>query len=338
MDDMSGSANTVITGLVQNTRPGASVWTTFRWLGNTVYAVGWVCALPVELVLNRRMGRRYTGLLPVTLSLIWMVLVIGIAGRLLGGFGQSTALGAGVSTGVVIAIVLLAVLRHRFANWWRFRSADQVHSFSNGIPFWLCPPRVLLRALPEPGTARPPSPLAAGAPMTTVSAALHAAASELTTRLAAEAARAASEWRRGQVPTGAAVWIAATVLHPLLLLGVGLLVTLANVALGAYLMAAAVAVFLKARVVKAGVVESVYDMFDGRIEQEFKRSIAEPVSLDAVERAGLAVPGIARIVQDAGPRSGSAGLPPELSALVTPDGTTSPNVEPKSAVPTDARP
>lgn len=363
MDEVGAEVKSAINGMVQYTRCDASVWTTFRWLGNLVYALGWVFALPVELVLNRRMGRRYTGLLPVTISLLVLSAFIGLLGNFSNMFTQpvassqpramwgatppapvaaATATGAGIGTGmlltILLTIVLLALLRHRFANWWRFRSSDQVHSFSNGMPFWIYPPRALLRvvAASSAATERP----AASAPpvqLNTVGAALSAAVNEVTTKLSAEGSRALAEWRSGQVPTGTVVWFAATLLHPLLLGGVALLVSQANRPLGNYLAIAAVGIFFKARVQKAFVVESVYDIFDGRIEQDFKRSLSEPVRLDAVERSGYAVPGIARIVEQAGKQSGSTALPPDLASLVTPDGVSPhPHVEPKSPTSSDA--
>jgi len=191
-----------------------------------------------------------------------------------------------------------------------------------------------------PATSAATERPAASAPpvqLNTVGSALRAAVNEITTKLAAEGSRALAEWRTGQVPTGTVVWLAATVLHPLLLGVLAVLVAQANRPLGIYLAIAAVGIFFKARVQKALVVESVYDLFDGRIEQEFKRSIAEPVKLDAVERAGFAVPGIARIVQQAGNQSGSTGLPPDLAALVTTNGVPPHGVvEPKSPNPSDA--
>lgn len=137
-----------------------------------------------------------------------------------------------------------------------------------------------------------------------------------------ELRRVVIDWRRCEPPSGTLVWVAATVVHPVLLFLLANVITQLNPALGSCLAMAAIAIFLKARVQKAIVVESVYDLFDARIEQEFTRALAEPVRLDAVDRAGFAVPGIARLVAHGHPAvmvEPKPGLPANLAKLVTTD-------------------
>jgi hypothetical protein len=230
------------------------------------------------------------------------------------------------------------VFRHRLANWWRFRSTDQVHSFSNGVPFWLHPPQVLTgwlpatAAAPGVGLAEPRPAARMGKGVSPMNAAVLAAlAGELRDRLITEGRAVLSDWRQGQAPTGTLAWIAATVVHPVLVFLLGLLVIGWSFPLGLYVAAAASAIFIKARVQKAIVVESVYDLFDARIEQEFTRALAEPVRLDAVERTGFAVPGLARMVAGAAPSASIEAKPslaPELAVLVATNGSSPPSPTP----------
>jgi hypothetical protein len=357
---IDGALQQTLQTVVQNTKAGASVWTTFRWLGNLVYGLAWVVALPTELVLNRRMGRRYTGILPVGLSLVLITAVLGVftgfgsqISRAVGGGSRPPAAfmppgvpptvaaasaGSGGSwtlLGLFVVLTVTMVFRHRLANWWRFRSTDQVHSFSNGVPFWLHPPQVLTGWLPATSAA-PGAELTAASPAVRIpkqasllnASVLAALAGELRNRLITESRAVLSDWRQGQAPTGTLAWIAATVVHPVLVFLLGLLVIGWNFPLGLYVAAAAIAIFLKARVQKAIVVESVYDLFDARIEQEFTRALAEPVRLDAVERTGFAVPGLARMVATAAPSpmvEVKPELAPEFAVLVATNGSSPPS-------------
>lgn len=344
---------------VRQMRCGASVWTTFRFLANLLYGLCWIVALPVELLLNRRMGRRYTGFLPLLISLpllaAFILFTSSVKARLLEGdkklplaFGVTNA--ALWTTGVSIGLVVIALMCQRFASWLRFRGADQVYSFSNGIPFWLYWPRFITSRLPKlkeipPGEAVPPGELG------TVSAESAATIPSFDLRAflqrpfkleqAAEnhAKRHLNALHRevwlGLVPTGPMYWIMSTIAHPLAVIYVGGVVRRMHEGLGWYLALAGLAILVKARIQKAIVVEAVYDLFDAKIEHDFTRSLATPVESNAVERTGFAIPGLARAVVQAGlvPEP-VASLPKEYADLLARPGV---NMEPKPDLSTVAQ-
>ncbi len=373
--------------MIKQTKCGASVWTTFRWLANLVFGVCWIVALPAELMLNRRIGRRYAGLLPLLFAIpvFWLFVELGqemMANSFKGASrSQLRAMNLpehGFSalwpSGVLLGLLGLCLIGHRLANWHRFRSTEQVHSFSNGIPFWVLPPMWLIKLLPkpkppvpQPKTASPEQPqlpasadvtpdtdgrvtmvgsaidttaevvLATTPPSAVIEAKPAApsskpldgslrwvldAAKAIVAHLKGEWRSFVHEWRQGEIPTGAITWIASTIVHPILLSVVSVPIAALHVGFGAYLGFAAIAIFVKARIQKALVVESVYDIFDARIEQEFTSALAHPGRLRAVERTGFAVPGIARIAAQAVSQSSQpcGKLDPQLEALMLPAG------------------
>lgn len=275
--------------MLKQTKCGASVWTTFRWMGNLLYLACWLIALPVELLLNRRMGRRYTGFLPLigafAFFLAWMTVGAGVF--------QKAAEPSKIWVFGPLPIMLImaaAVICNRAANWWRFQSDEQVHSFSNGVPVYLFPPTTLTARLAKKAGTIEPSDLNW---RKQVSAIKDGSAGSMT--FATGIARYfwnqllgfGREWRSGGMPTGPIMWIACTMVHPaLLMVGAGLLFGL-NAAVASYLMLAGTAIFLKARIQKAMISETIYDLFDARIEQKFVQSLSDPKRLEPVESAGF---------------------------------------------------
>lgn len=292
--------------IMQSTRCGAGIWGTFRWLANFVFAMCWIVALPVELVLNRRVGRRYSGLVPLLLSLVVLVpcLVLPLAVPTQSRWASSVVVDQrGLLLSILaIAIFLAAVLRQRIAGWWRFRSNEQVHSFSSGVPFWLHPPKDFMEMWgdePKPGPeAAIPKPPAkpANKPATTF---LGMVGEEITRNIADQWKPFVQQWNRGEVPTGPIAWFGATIVHPLALAVGAILLAPIQAVFAGYLLMAAAAIFLKARIQKALIIESIYDLFDARIEQAFTRELSVPQALNEAERAGLVVPGMVRAVASA---------------------------------------
>jgi hypothetical protein len=300
---------------IKTMKAGASVWTTFRFLANIVYGLCWILALPVEMVLNRRVGRRYSSILPLTISVVLVsafLRLVGVASAKAATEHPELKIAAAsleVSLGFLV-VMALAVIRQRVASWWRLRTSDQVHSFSSGIPLWLCPPTMLTARLRNSPPKRPVEQRAAP---TTVFGTL---CDDAGTAILAEVRNFYQAWLHGRAPTGAIAWYGATVVQPLLLVGVAYLVAPVEAALGIYLVIAAIAILVKARIQKALVIESIYDIFDARIEQDFMRSLGEPQRLDSIERQGIPVPGLARIVS--AEASSTAGqLPPDYARLIT---------------------
>lgn len=320
--------------LFENTHNGAGVWGTFRWLSSMLYAACWIVALPAELVLNRRVGARYAGLLPVTISFFLLGMLFATAGSLRSPLlpaAKETASASDAMWTVLIAegVFILAVIRNRIANWMRFRSEDQVHSLSNGVPFWLNPPRFASETV-----------VSMSNDLREMASADYAAqASGNAQVVRGHVSGFFQEWRSGLPPTGPIAWILATVVHPALLVAGSVPLAGINPAAGYYLFIAGVMIFLKARIQKALVVEKVYDLFDTRLEQEFTLALGNPVKAQNVERAGMIVPGIARVLSqgpsddDGGPGRGSvrpkpSPLSPDVQSLL---GRPSSMTEPKSA-------
>lgn len=206
-----------------------------------------------------------------------------------------------------LVLVLLAWYRHRLANWWRFQTDKQVHSFSYGVPAYLIYPG----GEPEviTGGARSLVPLATGSSRIDESEnrswpdrveilqtqTFTAFALDILGYSKSLLRQFGREWKSGEVPTGPVMWVAATIIHPIFVVGcvAAALMPLSPV-LAVYWMFAAVAIILKARIQKAIVVEAVYDLFDARLEQEFASALSNPHRLRSVERRGFTVPGLAR--------------------------------------------
>lgn len=345
---MNGEGGRASLGFTSTMRCGASVWTAFRWVSNLLYGICWIVALPVELFFNRRVGRRYAGVIPVALSSLVLAAVM-LAPAILEAYQTpQEASQFDVSSlwpvAIVLGIFALSVLRQRLASWWRFRSNAQVHSFSNGVPFWLNPPTWIT----EPSKLVKASDWSlAPAAMPTPKSPLVAFWQEVRALFGREMKRFGQSWYRGEVPSGPIMWFASTVVHPMLLVGLGFHFTTGHLALGAYVAVAGLAVFAKARIQKAFVVEAVYELFDARIEQVFLRELSEPQPLHAAESAGLVVPGVARMMAGtivSAPMQGGAAIeikptltrPPESAsadgtALSQPDSNGTGRSEPESS-------
>ncbi|MBS0196242.1 MAG: hypothetical protein JSR77_05740 [Planctomycetes bacterium] len=272
------------------------MWTAFRWVSNLLYGLCWIVALPLELFFNRRVGRRYAGVIPVACSSIVLTAVM-LAPALLEAYrtpqtASEFDLASLWPVAIVLGLFALCVLRQRLASWWRFRSNEQVHSFSNGVPCWLNLPQWFVKASPsikliDVSPTRPAMPI----PRSPAEALRQEASALLGTELRGFM----FSWIEGQVPRGPIMWIASTVVHPLALIVLGVYFMPYH-PLGTYVAVGGLAVFVKARIQKAFVVETVYDLFDARIEQTFLRELSEPQPFHAAERAGLVVPGVARMM------------------------------------------
>jgi hypothetical protein len=356
----------VASHIKRNTHVGASFWTTFRWLADIVYGLCWMLALPLELVTNIRVGRRYASLLPLVISAAVFVAFTVFAAPFLWRFVATAIRWMGTTDGgkaiytafevpwtishsivftpwflpIAIVVIGLSLLRHRLGNWMRFRGGRQIHSRSPGISL------SAYMFFSQEGTAGDgtrsitlsPEPIIA--PPVTV-AKIWRALPQITQE-------AISQLDRGLAPEILTYkgWLVDTVAVPLAWLIVGFVVTRWEPVLGMYLMVAGGAIFLKARIAKAHVVELVYDMVDGRIDQEFRQSLGKPAALDRSARSGVIVPSIARIVNGQ-PMPGSAASPlsPELATLIAGESaaarpgatprSSEPSVEPKRSTSSD---
>ncbi|MDX2147931.1 MAG: hypothetical protein SFZ23_10445 [Planctomycetota bacterium] len=332
---MEGSISETLAPLVRSTKCGTSIWTTFRWLGNIMYGAAWVIALPVELVLNRRIGRRYAGLLPLAISFLVLSFFLGMSSFLsTRGFeGPRTGLGLW-GTAIIYGLLAVGLLHQRLGNWWRFRGNEHVYSFSNGIPIWLFLPRPISFRLgqmmtfdrPAPSDDWSNAPISASTPW----AAARALLSPFLAHLRAHWSYFFDQWRSGVIPAGPIAWIGATIVHPIIVIALAVPASRLDGGLSTYLVLAGIAIFFKARIEKANAVETVYNVFDSKIEQQFVQAITRPGDMVMVERQGLTAPGIARLPEGHGVIiEQKPQLAPEYAKLLTPDGG-SPN-------PTDAQ-
>ncbi len=227
------------------------MWTAFRWVSNLLYGLCWIIALPVELFFNRRVGRRYAGVIPVACSTIVLTAVM-LAPALLEAYRTPQAASefdpASLwPVAIVLGLFALCVLRQRLASWWRFRSNAQVHSFSSGVPCWLNLPQWFVKSSP-PVKLTDVSPIPPAMPIPR--SPFEALRQEARILLGAELRGFLSSWFEGHVPRGPIMWIASTVVHPLLLIGLGVYFMPYH-PLGAYVAVAGLAVFVKARIQKA---------------------------------------------------------------------------------------
>lgn len=300
-----------------------------QWLSKVVFAICRLVALPLELVMNRRMGRRYAGTGVLFVSLLVYLAIVNYGSLrsygFQGGFGMRSA-SIGRSDSVLLLagfIIALAIVRHRFANWWRFRSEDQVHSYSNGIPFWLHPPKFLLigtrKAKPIHLDANkkrwddglPKGPMGIGVFFRVLRAFLKHLGSKVSLFM--------REWRSGAVPTGPIAFAMATIVHPVIMLLCGALIGGVCKPLAYYMLWASIAIFVKGRIEKAETVERIYDLFDAKLDQEATAALANPVKLREVEAKGVVIPGFARSLVDvAKAAEPAATVAPDFGRLLTP--------------------
>lgn len=295
-----------------------------QWLSKAVYFVCWMVALPLELVMNRRMGRRYAGAGPLAISLAVYLAIINYASLrsygLPGGFGtRNAALGRSDFVLVIVGfIIVLAMIGNRFANWWRFRSNEQVHSYASGIPFWLFPPKFLLLGTRKSAADAARKPWDEGLPRGPMGIGTFFRVAWAFFRFGFSAlSQFRREWRSGAVPTGPIAFLMATVLHPFITILMGALIAVVCKPLAVYFLWASVAIFIKGRIEKSEAVERIYDLFDARIDQEYTAALANPVKLRDVEAKGVIVPGLARsLAETVRTMESSETLPQELSQLV----------------------
>ena len=133
--------------------PAASVWKTFGKLANFMMFFAWLTALPVEVVLNRRVNKRYVN----TVFYFMAIVLFSLLTTWLAGTRLEDLRGFGVSEAQKLAAIKQAYARmrpfehlllvslvgfgvHYWSNRKRFGTPDQGHSFDSGIPWLVYPP------------------------------------------------------------------------------------------------------------------------------------------------------------------------------------------------------
>jgi hypothetical protein len=219
----------------------------------------------------------------------------------------------------VLLALAVAMVGHRILNWWRFRTTEQVHSRSCGTPHWVW---WVWGLAGQHRGSKPSSVEAAAVSNDDIQAAattggLGDKLVEFSSLVGRGLHRQWQSFGNDSVPTGPFAWACSTILHPLLLALAGLLVAWIDPIYGLYMLMAAFAIFIKARIQKALVVEAIYDIFDARLEQVFMRGLERPEEMSTAKRAGMVVPVLAEVLPASMDRmpAGSA-MPPEVQAML----------------------
>ncbi|MCC6970568.1 MAG: hypothetical protein IT434_10135 [Phycisphaerales bacterium] len=254
--------------------PGASVWKTFQKITAIVMMVAWLIALPVELVLHRRVNKRWMNTAFCVLAVVLLAALASFLSkpdlatvRALPPAERLIAIKAALKTMQpfehLFVCSALAFGVHYWSNRRRFRTAQQGHSFDSGIP-WLVFPPLARWWLPLDAASRLLDGIARSQrlPMRL----LRGWAESLRCHLLQIGA--------GEFPYGPVTWLVVSLLEPVLLLLAGVLFFRHGSApFGIYLMIVAVAMFLKASIIEASWRERVYDEMDGRLEGEAMKQL-----------------------------------------------------------------
>lgn len=322
-------------GLGQLARPtlAASVLKTFGLVTKIGFGVSWLVTLPAELILHRRVGKRYMNTVFFVMS---MVLLSILAAVLAGRFGTASAARQWGQTqpqemlavaqaamasmrpfSVMMLLVIVGFVVHYRGNRQRFGTPEQGHSCDFGVP-WLAFPPLLTR---WPG---------ASALADRLQAMDEAAERESQDLVELEGWSRWSAWwqqtlallrqhairgLRGEVPHGPVNWFAVSVVEPAIILTVGGLLTAAGGParpFGIYLVLLALALLFKACVHRVEWREFVYNDHDQHLEAEAMRDWREGKSPREISRV-FTVPILRAVLPPAGV---GAAVPAESTRTV----------------------
>lgn len=233
------------------------------------------------------------------------------------------------STRLLLTLLVVAVwaasVVQRWANWQRFRTEDQVHSFASGVPWWVHPPRWLAARLLGRGktgafhASMEIKPDRAGGSDRVPASGAWEVLVLLRDTVRTDLRQMLEDMRGGRAPGGVLAWIAATVIHPALVLLLSLPVMSVSGPIAVYMQLGAIAMFIKARIEKALLIETVYDLYDARLTQQLHTALAEPKRLESLGRAGVVMPGFASMLPGGRPLPQPAdALSPEFEGLLQP--------------------
>ncbi len=296
--------------VVQLAKPtmAASTLKAFGKLTALINFIAWLICLPMELILHRRIGKRYmcTPFVGLALLLTGMLTVFASvkpdALRMVDTNIRASIPTTALATGTlppptapvavlmispfgwlmrcVVPAATIAFALHYRANRKRFGTPDQGHSLDWGIP-WIIYPFGLQKAAAAclarwrvQGTsqARP-----GGSPhelLAYPASAIHSFAENLRHHLSLLATN--------RVPHGPFTWWFTSTIEPVILMFAGVVLCIATGfdPFGAYLILVGVAMAFKAAMREAEMRERIYDDVDGRFDVEVMRNI----------RAGKALP------------------------------------------------
>lgn len=320
---------------------GTSVLKTFRVVTGVLYLASWLIALPGELILHRRVGKRHMNSVVFGLSLI---LLTGLGVLAVRGHQAwvtpsgiyppgyvvpaSPSSGSGIWFGFMFAGSLIAFACHYVANRRRFGQVDQGHSMDTGVP-WLCYPSITperknpfddsgagnLTAESADPSLFDSEPKLADDPATlrTVAAYPMSVIRQLRGHLAEHTAKL----KNGEVPYGAFAWLTLSTIEPCLLLVAGGLFVIKSgtFGFGIYLGLVGIAMATKAAILAAEFKEKVYDDNDGRLEIEAMRRWREGKPLSAVS-AAFTVPIMKAVLPGKSAMAMTVGTPEGFESLV----------------------
>jgi hypothetical protein len=260
----------------------ASVWKTFGVLTGLLYFGAWMISLPAELILHRRVGKRYMNsfffacsfvlLSVITAGLIHACLpgpIREIAAKGVEALPAPVAMSA-TTLGFVMLASIIAFAIHKFANRMRFGTPVQGHSFDAGIPHLAYLPfsqkvaKFLLDQMP------PEPPEFASRPEASVME-MESFPLAVLKRFHRYVRHHLSALAEGAAPYGPVTWLVISIVEPLLLAAFGIAL-LASVSLatpfGWYLVLLAAAILFKALMHRADWMERAYNDVDQRLEAE----------------------------------------------------------------------
>lgn len=257
----------------------ASVWKTFRALTGLLLFLSWMISLPVELLLHRRIGKRYMNTVFAVVSYVMLAVLLSLCTTSSARAGRSPmqlieAMRINSQLSALLLSVPLAFVVHYVCNRRRFARPDQGHSLDSGIPWLIFPPfaRNLAASLRKRLTRKPAD--SSQAPHATV-AEISAYAGSAWTRLREHVMTHLQATASGEPPHGPFTWLFVSIIEPLLLAlgGLGLLMHSSGPnPLGLYLIIVAVAMVLKSTIHQAEWRERMYDEVDQRLEMNAMRN------------------------------------------------------------------
>jgi hypothetical protein len=294
-------------GEVFRPAPAASIWNTFYKLSLLLCLGFWMLCLPAELILHRRVGKRYANTFFVAVSLF---VLVAVAGVILGTTQAWESLPSihkladvkwvrvemprwweYAGFGVVLVAAVAAFAAHWIANRRRFATPDQGHSFDSGIPWVVYPPANLVNWARDAGAGTQTDPESALPPPDASRRSsfqlkkILAFPDTLVESWKPEAEIHGRKLLDGQHPYGLFTWFTLSCLEPAALLIFGTLIAFYGLlAFGAYLMLIGVCLFLKGQLAAAEWKERIYSERDHAIEVEAMRNLREGSPLDQVSR------------------------------------------------------
>lgn len=337
---VAGEIFNTSSGLLQPSM-AASVCKTFRKLTAVVLFIAWQLALPIELILHRRVGKRYMNTFFFVISLI---VLTNFAEAVLSGVRLARSSGptqkaAQLGTapvkppapdplgpfGALTGMAGFAFVCHYLASRRRFGTEQQGHSLDPGVSWLVYPPFAAIALRPLARSWRARAWIAAGDPsiepnprrlLAYPASQLHAIAGMIKRHLALLSV--------GAPPHGPLNWLCITVAEPLAigLFGATLLRPQSgHHEFGVYLCLVAVAMLIKGSIHAADWRERIYDDMDARLESQALSSWRSGKPMAEISSA-FTVPVASCMPRSTASSPAVVGIPPgfeQLMAGTSPD-------------------